>query len=118
MTAFPTYSGLDTALIFALSLFSILVLSASAIVVAFIWSRCAPSCRRGPRLLLRLALVSSLILFVLALLMCVYALFKGFCRDSIDFFSMAFWPATSGAITFLALRQLRHYKSTTNSRSA
>ena len=118
MTAFPTYSGLDTALAVAAGLFYLLVFSGVALLAGYIWRRRASAGRRGPVIVLRIALISSLLLFAVTLLMSGYALVAGFYRGPLDFLSMAFWPATSGVIAFLALRQLRRSTSSPNDRNA
>ncbi len=118
MTAFPTYGGLDIALAFAVSLFSLLVFSGLALLAGFIWCRKGSAGSRGPTIVLRIALVSSIFLFAATLLVCGYALVTGFDRGPLDFFSIAFWPATSGVIAFLALRQIRRSTSSPNDRNA
>lgn len=112
------YSGLEAGFAFVAILFFVLVLSGTALFGGYIWRRMAPSSRRGPRNVLRIALFSSLLLFILTLFVCIHAFVTGFFRGPLDFFSMAFWPSMSGVIAYLAMRQLRRFKPTPNDLNA
>lgn len=112
------FSGLEAGFAFAGILFVLLILSGTALISGFIWGRLAPSNRLGPRNVFRIALVGSLLLFVLTLFMCAHAAVSGFYRGPLGFFSMAFWPFTSGIVAFLALRRLRRFKRTPNNLNA
>ena len=79
----------------------------AALLVGFVWGHRASFRRRGPLVLLFIALIISQILFIVTFAMFIHGLATRAYRGPGDFFSMAFWPFTTGFIAYLASWRLR-----------
>ena len=89
-----------------------------ALLVGFVWGHRASFRRRGPLVVLFVALIGSQILFIVTFAMFIHGLVTRAYRGPGDFFSMAFWPSTTGLIAYLASWRLRRSLSTPNARNA